>query len=146
MLRMSTFTKLVKGRDNVDRESELQEVSANMGFSPYPLSKTLTSNDEWMFEMEQVPGKSLYEIYGDEPSDIPNIIWNQIRHIVNELYDKEGIVYVDITPYNFMMDDDEKVYIIDFGDAYYEQPGQTRNWFHQEFLEDYTNTWNSDFK
>ena len=96
--------------------------------------------------MEQVSGKSLYEIYGDEPSDIPNIVWNQIRHIVNELYDKEGIVYVDITPYNFMMDDDEKVYIIDFGDAYYEQPGQTRNWFHQEFLEDYTNMWNPDFK
>ena len=130
MLRMSTFTKLVKGRENVERESDLQEVSAIMGFSPYPLSKTLTSNDQWMFEMEQVSGKSLYEIYGDEPSDIPNIVWNQIRHIVNELYDKEGIVYVDITPYNFMMDDDEKVYIIDFGDAYYEQPGQTRNWFH----------------
>lgn len=143
---MSTFAKLVNGRENVERESDIQDVSAAMGFSPYTISKTHISNDTWLLEMDKVPGKSLYEIYGDEPSNIPNNVWTQIRYIVRQLYYKEGIVYVDITPYNFMMDEDENVLIIDFGDAYYEEEGQIRNWFHQEFLDDCINSWNPDFK
>jgi hypothetical protein len=142
----STFTKLVKGLENVDRESDLQDVSAAMGFSPYTISKTLVSNDNWRLEMEKVAGKTLYEIYGDDARDIPNHVWEQIRYMVRELYYKEGIVYVDITPYNFMMDEEENVLIIDFGDAYYEQEGQIRNWFHTEFLYEFTNMWNPDFK
>jgi RIO-like serine/threonine protein kinase len=143
---MSTFAKLVKGRENVERESDIQDVSAAMGFSPYTISKTHISNDIWRLEMDKVPGKSLYEIYGDEPSNIPNNVWTQIRYIVRQLYYQEGIVYVDITPYNFMMDEEENVLIIDFGDAYYEEEGQIRNWFHQEFLDDCINSWNPDFK
>ena len=142
----STFTKLVKGRENVDRESDLQDVSAAMGFSPYTISKTLVSNDNWRLEMDKVSGKSLYELFGDEARDIPKNVWNQIRHIVRELYYKEGIVYVDITPYNFMMDENDDVFIIDFGDAYYEEEGQIRNWFHEQFIDDCTNMWNPDFK
>lgn len=143
---MSTFAKLVNGRENVERESDIQDVSAAMGFSPYTISKTCMYDDTWLLEMDKVPGKSLYEIYGDEPSNIPNNVWTQIRHMVRELYYKEGIVYVDITPFNFMMDEEENVLIIDFGDAYYEEEGQIRNWFHEQFLDDCINSWNSDFK
>jgi len=143
---MSTFAKLVNGRENVERESDIQDVSAAMGFSPYTISKTRMYDDTWLLEMDKVPGKSLYEIYGDEPSNIPNNVWTQIRHMVRQLYYKEGIVYVDITPFNFMMDEEENVLIIDFGDAYYEEEGQIRNWFHEQFLDDCINSWNSDFK
>ena len=144
----STFTKLVKGRENVDRESDLQDVSASLGFSPYTISKTLVSNNDdiWRLEMDKVSGKSLYELFGDEASKVPTNVWNQIRNIVRDLYYREGIVYVDITPYNFMMDENDDVFIIDFGDAYYEEEGQIRNWFHEQFIDDCTNMWNPDFK
>lgn len=149
---MATFTKLVKGRENVEREMKLQDLSSIMGFSPNVISKTLVSDDTWELKMNKVHGKTLYEIYGDDASKVPDDVWEEIRHIINTLYKEKGIVYVDITPFNFMMDDYRDVLIIDFGDAYYEEYGEDgeevipRNWFHEQFLDDCINSWNPDFK
>lgn len=149
---MATFTKLVKGRENVEREMKLQDLSSIMGFSPNVISKTLVSDDTWELKMNTVHGKTLYEIYGDDASKVPDNIWEEIRHIINTLYKEKNIIYVDITPFNFMMDDYEDIYVIDFGDAYYEEYGEDgeevipRNWFHKEFLDDCINSWNPDFK
>ena len=89
--------------------------------------------------MERIDGKSLYELYGSDPDTIPAPIWKQIRSIVSKLYYK-NIHYVDITPYNFLMDTAGTIHIIDFGDAY----ECTVNWFLKDFL-DGENAWNSDF-
>ena len=66
--------------------------------------------------MEKIEGKSIYELYGSEPNKVPDKIWKQIHKIITKLY-YEDIHYVDISPYNFIVNND-KVYIIDFGDAY----------------------------
>ena len=51
--------------------------------------------------MENIDDMCLADKYGDKSSDIPKNIWNQIRSIISLLYYREGIEYIDITPYNF---------------------------------------------
>jgi hypothetical protein len=140
-----TFSKKVL-TSAVQSEAELQDISAKHDFSPWTRKITPFVNDDKfsIFEMEAVNGKSIYYVYGDDPADVPLYVWNQIRFILQYLWDEEGIEYVDITSYNFMIDEDEKVWVIDFGDASYAEAGK-RNWFHEEFL-DGTNSWNPDFK
>ena len=60
------------------------------------------------------------------------------------LYYEEGIEYIDITGYNFI-EKDNKVYIIDFGDAIYTKSHIEMNWFLSYFLGGH-NGWNPDFK
>lgn len=139
---MNTFSKKVLSVA-VHLEAELQDISAKHDFSPWTRCITRIDDNYSIFEMEAIKGRSVYDIYGDEPDDVPLEVWNQIRHIVRVLWEEEGIEYVDITSYNFMIDDNEKVWIIDFGDAYYSQT-DNRNWFHEEFL-DGINAWNPDF-
>jgi RIO-like serine/threonine protein kinase len=92
------------------------------------------------FVMQRIDGKSLAELYGTEPKNIPKNIWKEIHQIISKLYYKD-IHYVDITPYNFMIEKNtDKLYIIDFGDAYIMKV----NWFLKDFL-DGENSWNSDF-
>jgi len=91
--------------------------------------------------MERIEGKSLYELYGDNASNIPGDVWETIHSIVKKLY-YHDIHYVDITPFNFMIEtDSNNLYILDFGDAYFCKI----NWFLKEFL-DGENAWNSDFE
>jgi len=90
--------------------------------------------------MEKINGKSLAELYGNNPKDIPKNIWSEIHMIIYKLY-YENIHYVDITPYNFIVKNDSKqIIIIDFVDAYISEV----NWFLKDFL-DGENSWNSDF-
>ena len=117
-------------------EATLQRISAEYGFSP----KVLCVEDD-VIMMEDLEADTLYDIYGDEPSDVPDWIWDEIRTMVSTLYEEEGIEYVDITPYNFI-EKDNRIYMIDFGDAKY-TAGEP-NWFLGEFLEGSDN-WNPDF-
>ena len=90
--------------------------------------------------MEKIDGKTIYELYGDDPKNVPENIWKQVHEIITKLYYRD-IHYVDISPYNFIVDKDEKVFIIDFGDAYESKV----NWFLKDFL-DGEKSWNSDFE
>lgn len=92
--------------------------------------------------MEDLQEECLANTYGEDPEDIPEWIWDEIRRMLTVLLQEEGIEYVDITPYNFI-EKDGKVYVIDFGDAKYTS-GET-NWFLQEFI-DGENSWNPDYK
>lgn len=92
--------------------------------------------------MEDLNAECLADVYGENPENIPTWIWNEIRSIITILFNEEGIEYVDITPYNFI-EKDNRIYIIDFGDAKYTD-GQV-NWFLSEFL-DGENSWNPDYK
>jgi len=136
---MRYWTKTVsKTKANV--EAELQNISARLGFSPYVLSVSEKEHFS-IIRMERVDGVSLADKYGEDPSKIPDWIWNKIRYMLACLIDNQ-VEYVDITPYNFMeLEDDIK--IIDFGDANYSNGNN--NWFLEEFL-DGLNEWNPDFK
>ena len=94
--------------------------------------------------MEDLQEMCLADKYGEEFSSLSPQIILQIRLILDTLFENEGIEYIDITPYNFI-EKNNKVYIIDFGHAYYVNPAKKTNWFLKDFLEG-TNSWNPDFK
>jgi len=136
-----TFVKRVSTDEDYENEIELQRVASSYGFSPRILDTQIV-DEECLITMENFGDRTLANIYGTETSDIPLEVWNAIRSILTILYEVEGIEYPDITPYNFM-EVDEKIYIIDFGDAKYKfgEP----NWFLAEFM-DGENSWNPDYK
>ena len=96
--------------------------------------------------MTKIDGKTLFEKYSDNVKDIPQNIWQQIRHIISTLFYEEGIEYIDISPYNFIINNN-KVYIIDFGHAYWcNKDCKIKNWFLQDFLVYEINDFNPDFR
>jgi tRNA A-37 threonylcarbamoyl transferase component Bud32 len=136
---MAVFVKKVD-TNKIEDEAELQTVAASYGFAPQVYH---TTEDE--IHMEDLQEMCLADMYGEDPHAIPSRIWVSIRSIIHTLYYKEGIEYIDITPYNFI-EKDGKVYIIDFGHASYYKSKAMMNWFVKEFLEDGVNAWNPDFK
>ena len=110
-------------------------------FIPCPkLIDCFEENNNGYILMERIKGKSLAELYGNDSKSIPISIWKEIRSIIQKLYYKD-IHYVDITSYNFIIENNtNKLFIIDFGDAYMMKV----NWFLKDFL-DGENSWNSDF-
>jgi tRNA A-37 threonylcarbamoyl transferase component Bud32 len=133
----------------ITREIEMQEISANYGFSPKIIHSNITYadiNNKYIghITMEHLGEMCLADQYGENPSNIPKIIWDQIRTMLRILYNEEGIEYIDITGYNFI-EKKGKVYIIDFGDAIYTRKDREMNWFLSYFLGGH-NGWNPDFK
>ena len=146
---MSVYTKTIIYDDNfleedAENEIELQKIaSSNYDFVPKIINTTF-EDDKCVIEMENLEASNLADIYGENIEDIPDHVWNSIRIILKILLEEEGIEYVDITPYNFI-EKDGKVYIIDFGHAYYTDLVDI-----DPFLNDvlYKNlkSWNRDFK
>lgn len=128
--------------NTADLEIELQKVAEAYGFCPRILNVEREGTMTRIF-MEHLEAEPLAGMYGDDPEDVPEWIWDEIRHMVRTLFDDEGIEYRDITPYNFI-EKDERVYMIDFGDAKY-RDNEPTNWFLTEFL-DGENSWNPDYK
>ena len=126
-------------------EIELQKyVSTNYDFCP-KIIKVNYYNDRIDIIMEKINGLCIFEKYGDNPLDIPIFIWNQIHKIITSLFYNDGIEYIDISSYNFIIDND-KIYIIDFGHAYWCNPDkEIKNWFLSQFIEDKINIFNPDF-
>ena len=138
----SEYEKKVK-KEDVEREVELQTVASAYGFSPSIIGVTYEL-DHAVIQMEDLQEMCLADKYGEEFSNLSPQIILQIRLILETLFENEGIEYIDITPYNFI-EKNNKVYIIDFGHAYYVNPAIHTNWFLKDFL-DGSNQWNPDFK
>jgi len=127
-------------RPQADLEIELLKIAGAHGIAPNVIAVDY-NRDSCEITMDKISGELLADKYGDDPRAIPPGIWKQIHKILLLLYKSEGIEYIDITPYNFIECDD-KVFIIDFGDAHYR--GKEQNWFLKEFLGgDFS--WNPDF-
>jgi tRNA A-37 threonylcarbamoyl transferase component Bud32 len=142
-------TVIANEERKITREVEMQEVSATYGFSPRIIKSNIIHNKEddkyiGNITMEHLNAMCIADKYGENPLNVPKIIWDQIRTIVRILYNEEGIEYIDITGYNFI-EKKGKVYIIDFGDAIYTKKGTEMNWFLSYFLGGH-NGWNPDFK
>ncbi len=143
---MSSFIKIIKlvnsnGIDitnSIEQEIELQKVASSYGFTPKILS-TCIKGDKYHIEMEKIDAMCLADKYGDKPDDIPKYYWYQIKSIISLLFNREGIEYIDITPYNFIEKND-KIYLIDFGHAFYTSKLNRSNsipsdWFLRDFLD-----------
>ena len=120
---------------------------------PYPMSYRNEGNDisvagSFLTEekrsnimiMERVNGNDLATIYGSDDGDTPDDVYERCRNIIITLRD-EGIIYPDITSYNFMLDndndDENNLWIIDFGHA------REVSWFIRDFIDGH-NGWNPD--
>jgi len=148
---MKLFNKTIvaKNARKIEREVEIQQSASKYGFTPKITDFKLTYdelNKEYVgnITMEHLDALCLADMYSDDPTKIPTVIWDKIRVILQILYNKEGIEYIDITGYNFI-EKDNKIYIIDFGDAKYSKKTEPIDSFLQDFLNGY-NGWNPEFK
>jgi len=141
------FSKILKYNEvdlgKISLEVELQNAAYKHGFTPKITNVGYYSEEEIIF-MEDLKESCIADKYGENPNVLPKKYWNQIRNILETLLYEEGIEYVDITPYNFIEKED-KIYIIDFGDAYYTNTNDKINWFLQDILDGFEG-WNPDFK
>ena len=106
--------------------------------TPEPISydadtKTMT--------MVSIPQLDISNMYGEGSNDPPEYVFDEIRIIIKKLYD-HGIVYPDITGYNFI-EWDGKMWIIDF--EHCEINPSRKNPFVLEFING-ANTWNPLFR
>ncbi len=136
---------------NILNEIKLQKIASTYGFTPKILDVVKTEG-EYHISMEHIEEECLANKYGEEPEDIPKQYWNQIKSILNVLFDREGIEYIDITPYNFI-EKDNKLYLIDFGHAFLTPKLNPKkliptNWFLRDFLDRTKQVWefNPDFR
>ena len=145
---MTIFTKIITYDDNfieedAENEIELQKIASKYNFVPKILN-TKFEDERCIIEMEDLEASNLANIYGEKIEDIPENIWNSIHIILKILLEEEGIEYVDITPYNFI-EKDNKVYIIDFGHAYYTDLVDI-NPFLNDIIYKGMKSWNPEFK
>ena len=84
------------------------------------------------------------DFYGEENHNAPTRIFDKVREVIQLLYDS-GIVYPDITGYNFIESGikRKRLWIFDFEHAEYLP--KTPNWFVEDFLGGH-NSWNPDFR
>ena len=129
---------------NILNEINLQTIASTYGFTPKILN-VIKTDSEYQIQMEQISSDCLANQYGENPSDIPEEFWNQMRCIVNMLLVREGIEYIDITPYNFI-ELNNKIYLIDFGHARLKTKLKPINWFLKQFLFEKINEYNPDFR
>ena len=92
--------------------------------------------------MKKINGDNLSNIYGEEAHNINKELFNKIRYILKTLLE-HNMEYIDITGYNFVLDKDENLWIIDFEHAKMKRP--KINYFLKAFCEG-ENNWNPDFK
>ena len=141
---MEYFTK-----ENVE-ESEylLQLKTYNSGI---PTIKPISYNKHTkILKMEKHHGMSVADMFGDTPEGLQEIIKNgtmkKIKLIVEKLKNI-GIIYPDVTGYNFMIDNDNNISIIDFGHAF---ELTKKQYSHVMFVKDFTSNkheyWNIEFK
>mgnify|MGYP001446689733 CR=1 FL=1 len=91
----------------------------------------------------RIESLNVADLYGED--DVPVDVFNNIREIIQTLYDS-GIIYPDITGYNFIETQcrgKSKIWVFDFEHAEY-MPNQPNN-FVEKFLSG-ENFWNPYFK
>lgn len=137
-------SKGINQESNILNEINIQKIASTYGFTPKILGFTKTDT-VYQIQMEKITSDCLANNYGENPSDIPDYFWNQMRAIINILYWREQIEYIDITPYNFIEHND-KIYLIDFGHARKKSSSKSTNWFLKKFLFENVNEYNPDFK
>lgn len=76
------------------------------------------NKEQKQLKTQKINGLSISDFYGENFEDIPTNIIEQIRIIITNLYNI-GIVYPDITGYNFIEDKNSKIWIIDFEHCFY---------------------------
>jgi len=114
-------------KQNVSKhEYDMHLYIYNLNILNVPKPISYDANNK-VFQIEKINGMSISDYYGEKSSDIDSNIFKSIREIIKVLYDV-GIIYPDITGYNFIMEYDNlnnitnKIWIIDFEHAKFYDP------------------------
>lgn len=92
--------------------------------------------------MIKVEADNISNNYGETLKDIPKNIIKQIKQIIKFLK-TNGIIYPDITGYNFIYDK-EKIWLIDFEHSYFDGFEERNDPFIKWFIQS-GNEWNPNF-
>lgn len=136
-------------------DSSLYFIKENVTLNEYNLHKYISdlrivnipklyeyNRDTKVMVMERLGGMSISDMYGSEESAVDSEFFDKMRQIIQLLFD-HGIEYPDITGYNFIEFDD-KLWVIDFGDANFLSEQRSPDPFVLEFLQG-QNIWNPNF-
>jgi tRNA A-37 threonylcarbamoyl transferase component Bud32 len=121
-------------------EYKIHKYVYNLNIVNIPKIKSYNKKTKQM-KMVRVGTMSLSDYYGETEEHISDELFARIRNIIQTLYDHD-ILYIDITGYNFI-ENDNKLWIIDFEHATYNHPRETDE-FVEKFLEGH-NGWNPEF-
>lgn len=139
-------TKTLSDVKNIEQEIRIQRQAYNIGheyripiFVP-EIYEFFVYDEVYYILMERLEGVLLANIYGEDYDNLPKSIQQRIKFILKTLF-LNDIHYVDVTPYNFILRDEE-VYIIDFGHAQIVEV----NYYLKEFLINRVKSWNPDFE
>tara|TARA_B100001094_G_C17751646_1_gene586094 strand:- start:211 stop:645 length:435 start_codon:yes stop_codon:yes gene_type:complete len=130
-------------RDVDDREHFMQQYVYQLNIVNVPQIIYYDEKNKIMI-MKKVEGMNLSDKYGDNATDIPNEIFEQVVKIVRNLV-LHNIEYPDLTGYNFIEDTDGKVWIIDFGHSKMMSSNQINN-IHIQTICNGDKKWNPDFR
>ena len=97
-----------------------------------------------IMKMELINGSNVSDFYGENDQDTPKEIYTKIRNILSTLFNAK-IEYIDITGYNFIIDENNDIWVIDFEHAYVRTPQNKQNQFLKKFLNGFDG-WNPAFK
>ena len=128
-------------KENVKRNEFLLLKKAEDCGIPVPVIVSYDEAEERLV-MIKIPQMNIADFYGDNFTDVPTWITDEIRSIVLNLY-LHNIEYPDITGYNFI-EYANKVWVIDFGDAK-EICSNGRDPFVTDFING-KDSWNPRFK
>ena len=121
-------------------EYKIHKYVYNLKIVNIPRIKSYNKKTKQM-KMVRVGTMSVSDYYGETGEHIDDALFARIRNIIQTLYNHD-ILYIDITGYNFI-ENDNKLWIIDFEHATYNHPRKTDP-FVEKFLEGY-NGWNPEF-
>ena len=152
--------------DNTNKENQF--VKSNVSYNEYfiqnwtfellkSLSKTKKTSinihvpqvihydqDKKQLTMQKIYGDNLSNIYGEDIKDVPIKLIKIIRKLIN-LMNYYLVEYIDLTGYNFMLDKNDNLWIIDFGHAKCREKDDTPDPFLLEFIQGKL-SWNPEFK
>jgi tRNA A-37 threonylcarbamoyl transferase component Bud32 len=121
-------------------EYKIHKYVYNLDIVNIPKIKSYNKKTKQM-KMVRVGTMSVSDYYGETAEHIGDELFAKIRSIIQTLYDND-ILYIDITGYNFI-ENDNKLWIIDFEHATYNHP-RKKDEFVEKFLEGH-NGWNPEF-
>ena len=95
--------------------------------------------------MKKIGNNNLSHNYGENATDVPNELFEQVVTIVRNLV-LNNVEYPDLTGYNFVEDINGKVSIIDFGHAKIDNSENILKNIHIQNICNGIKTWNPDFR
>ena len=130
-----------ESEEDVVREARLQTIAHEFVATPRILECQPT-----FITMEHVDGMTVADMYGSDIRRVPHAVKREIYEIVHTLYKKAGIQYIDVTGYNFLIDENTGgIWVIDFGHAR-QQLEPLDPYLERLFKMERLTRWNSVFK